>query len=598
MNKWVLIRRGADYQAIAEKYHIDPVIARIIRNRGVNTDEEFNMYLNGGADSFGDPMLLKDMDKACKILADKISEHKKIRVIGDYDIDGICATAILLKGLRFMGAETDAVIPHRIRDGYGLNRDLIQNAADEGIDTVITCDNGIAAKEEIELANERGMTVVITDHHEVPFEEKDGKKEWILPPAAAVIDPKQENCSYPFSGICGAYVAYKLIHAMVDGRYADCLKTGDGWESQWEKLDKELLQLAAFATVGDVMELIGENRVLVRIGIALMINEPCRGLKALMEATGLYGADIASYHIGFILGPCINATGRLDTAVRALELLMTEDETEAAQLAEELKTLNESRKARTDQGVEEAVSQIEQGEHDGCTVYVIYLPECHESIAGIVAGRIRERYHRPTLVITDAENGLKGSGRSIEGYHMHQHLSAVKDVFSKFGGHAQAAGFSLPRERLEELKRRLNENSPLTEEDCRETIYIDADMPFSYVTEDLMDQLQLLEPTGNGNKKPIFARKDLVLLGRRMLGKTGITGKYTVRDTDGHVTELTMFRINEDFRQYLVEKYGEEKVQDAFMGRCESVTFSVVYYPQWNEYNGYKSIQYVVNDYC
>lgn len=597
MNQWILLRRGADYQAIAEKYRIDQVIARIIRNRGIETEEELEMYLHGGKECFGDPMLLKDMDRACKILAYKISDCKKIRVIGDYDIDGICATAILLKGLRFLGAEADAVIPHRIKDGYGLNRDLIQNAADEGIDTVITCDNGIAAKEEIALANELGMTVIITDHHEVPFEEKDGKKEWILPPAAAVVDPKQEDCGYPFSGICGAFVAFKLIHAMVDGRYAERLKTGDGWKGRWEELDKELLQLAAFATIGDIIELTGENRALVRTGTTLMTNEPCRGLKALIDAVDLSGAVVTSYHIGFILGPCMNATGRLDTAARALELLMTEDEEEAVRLAGELKSLNDSRKEYTDQGVNAAVCQVEQGEHDGCSVYVIYLPECHESIAGIVAGRIRERYHRPALVVTDAEDGLKGSGRSTENYHMYQQLSAVKDVFTKFGGHAQAAGFSLPRERLEELRIRLNENSPLTEEDCGETIYIDADMPFSYVTEGLMDQFRLLEPTGNGNKKPLFARKDLILLSAKFFGNEGKVGKYRVRDTDGHIAELTMFRMNGEFKQYLVEKYGENTVQDAFAGKCESVLFSVVYHPQWNEYNGQKSIQYIVNDY-
>lgn len=599
MNQWLLLTKGADFQTIGQKYHIDPLVARLIRNREVVTEQEIVQYLYGDSKSFHDPMLLKDMDAACRKLEEKLAQGKRLRVIGDYDIDGVCSTAILLKGLKFLGGNADAVIPHRIRDGYGLNRELIREAAQAGVDTVLTCDNGIAAKDEIAYAHELGMTVIVTDHHEVPYEETDGKKTWLLPQAEAVIDPKREDCDYPFSGICGAFVAYKLIHAMIDGGYAGRLLEGSSWETAWDRLDEELLQLAAFATVGDVMELKDENRALVKTGLRLMGSTSYIGLKALLSVMGRWGTPVTAYHLGYILGPCINATGRIDTASRALELLMTEQESEAMRLAMELKEMNDSRKLITEQGTSKAVEQIEKGEHDGTSVYVIYLPECHESIAGIIAGRIRERYHHPTLVITDAEDGLKGSGRSIESYDMYQELSAVRDIFTKFGGHAQAAGFSLPKDKLSELRRRLNENSRLTEADFREKLRIDAELPFSYVSPQLLDQFALLEPFGNGNPKPIFAKKDLLLCSARMLGAEGKVGKYQIRDTDGGTAELTLFYDkNKEFKKFLTDRYGEEMVREVFRGRGEGLKFSAAYYPQWNEWQGQKNIQFIMEDFC
>lgn len=599
MNQWLLLTKGADFQAVGAKFHIDPLVARLIRNRGVVTERETSQYLYGGSESFYDPMMLKDMDAACKKLEEKIAQGKKLRVIGDYDIDGVCATSILLKGLRLLGGNTDAVIPHRVRDGYGLNRELIRDAAEAGVDTVVTCDNGIAAKNEIAYAYELGMTVIVTDHHEIPYEETDGRKTYFLPPAEAVIDPKREDCDYPFSGICGAFVAYKLIRAMVDGGYAKRLLKGSDWEKNWNQLEEEMLQLAAFATVGDVMELKDENRALVKTGLRLMSNTSYVGLKALLSVMGRWGFPVTAYHLGYLLGPCINATGRIDTADRALELLMAEQESEAMRLAGELKAMNDSRKAITEQGTSKAVEQIEKGEHDGFSVYVIYLPECHESIAGIIAGRIRERYHHPTLVVTDAEDGLKGSGRSIENYDMYRELSAVGDIFTKFGGHAQAAGFSLPKDKLLELRRRLNENSSLTEADFREKIRIDAQVPFSYVTPKLLDQFALLEPFGNGNPKPLFAKKDLLLYDARILGTEGKVGKYLIRDTDGRTAELTLFYDkNKEFKDFLTQRYGAEKVREVFRGGGEGLKFSAAYYPQWNEYQGRKSIQFIMEDFC
>lgn len=599
MNQWILLKKGADFQTIGKKYHIDPLIVRLIRNRGIETEQEIEQYLYAAKENFHDPFLLKDMDKACELLVQKLLQERNIRVIGDYDIDGVCSTAILLKGLQFLGAKADAVIPHRVQDGYGLNRKLIDSAYEDGIDTVVTCDNGIAAREEIAYAASLGMTVVVTDHHEVPYEETEGKRKWLLPDAAAVVDPKREDCAYPYAGICGAVVAYKLVCAMVHENYIGRLPMQDGWKDRWEKLDRELLQLAAFATVGDVMELKDENRALVKEGLQLMTNTESVGLKALLSVMGLWGQPVTAYHLGFLLGPCINATGRIDTASRALELLMADQEAEAMRLAGELKAMNDSRKTYTEQGTKEAIEQIEQGMHDGESVYVIYLPKCHESIAGIVAGRIRERYHRPTLVVTDTEEGLKGSGRSIDAYHMYEELSKVRDIFTKFGGHAQAAGFSLPKEKLPDLTKRLNENCTLTETDFREKIYIDADMPFSYMTPKLLDEFSLLEPFGNGNTKPLFARKNLLLLGARLLGAEGKVGKYRVMDTNQGVAELTLFfDKNVAFRNFLIDKYGEKKVQEAFHGKGGEIRFSAAFYPQWNEYQGKRTIQFIMEDYC
>ncbi|MBP5607894.1 MAG: single-stranded-DNA-specific exonuclease RecJ [Lachnospiraceae bacterium] len=455
MSDWFMIRKGGDYAAIGKKHGISPVIARLLKNRGVESDEDIERYLHGGMEILHDPGLLDGIDKCAALLKEAIDASEKIRIIGDYDIDGVCATTILYKGIRFFGGNADARIPHRVRDGYGMNTDMIRKAKEDGISLIITCDNGIAAREEAELANELGMRLLITDHHEIPYTEEGGERIYLLPDAKAIVDPHLPGSTYPFPGICGAFVAYKLI-----SRYSAKFGKELGGE-----LDENLIQMAAFATVGDIMELKDENRALVRYGLKLMSERPADGIRELKSVLGLNGKQISAYHLGFVLGPCINATGRIDTAERALELFTCGDETSALCLAAELKELNENRKQMTEQATNAAVKQIEDKEHDGCKVYVIYLPECHESIAGIVAGRIRERYYHPTLIVTEGEGTLKGSARSVEAYNMYEALTQVSDIFTRFGGHSQAAGFSLPKEKLPELRQRLNENCTLTDED-------------------------------------------------------------------------------------------------------------------------------------
>lgn len=583
MSKWLLVRKGADYNAIGERFSIDPLIARLIVNRGPANEADIEKYLFGTKEDFNDPHLMKDMDKASSILAAKISESKSIRVIGDYDGDGVSATTILVKGLRALGAKVDAVIPHRVRDGYGLNIRLIDDAIRDGIDTILTCDNGISAIEEIAYAKSHGMTVIITDHHEVPFEDIDGTRHYKLPEADAIVDPKQVDCPYPFKGICGAFVAYKLMQIMLIG--------------QDELLD-ELMLYAAFATVTDIMELTDENRILVKLGLRAMKDTNATGLRALIDTVGLKGQSITFYHLGFILGPCINAAGRMDSADKALDLFLSSSQREAMSLALDLKAMNDSRKLHTDMGANEAYRMIEASDMMNQKVLVVYLPDCMESVAGIVAGRVKERYYKPTLLITSAHEGAKGSGRSIEAYDMYEALNEVADVFTKFGGHSQAAGFSLPTDKIDELRSRLNANCKLTEADMQEIIRIDADTPFSYCTGKVVDELDLLEPCGNGNARVLFARKDLELVSGRVFGGEGKVGKYKVKDTDGLVYELTLFSKNQQFKDCLDNKYGKG-TGDAFLaGQAKGLKINVVYTPSWNEFRGVKSIQFIMEDFC
>lgn len=584
MAKWVLLRKGADYDGLSKRFGIDPLILRLLVNRGVDTEDKIDDYINGGAESFKNPHIMKDMDKAADIIRDKINLGKRIRVIGDYDGDGVCSTAILLKGLKVLGANVDGVIPHRVKDGYGLNISMVEDAYRDGIDTILTCDNGISAKEQVDLAKEYGMTVVITDHHEVPFEEEAGNKKYILPKADAVVDPKQEDCPYGGDNICGAFVAYKLMEVML----------GD----TNEKLLLELLQLAAIATITDIMALRGENRALVREGLKLMPQTSIIGLASLIKVLGLYDMEINSFHIGFMIGPCINAAGRIGSADKALELLMSENASEAMSLAGELKDMNESRKLLTDEGALAAQQLIETSDIKNDKVFVIYLPDCHESVVGIIAGRIKERYYRPALVMTKNEEGLKGSARSIEAYNMYAEMCKISEVFDKFGGHPQAAGFSLAFDRLDELRRRLNDNCSLTENDLTPKYVIDADPPFSYFNGNIVDSLNILEPFGNGNEKPLFARSNLKLVGAKTFGAEGKVGRYTIIDTNGVKSELTMFRRNAEFREYLKEKYGEDLVNDAFANKGHDITISVIFYPKWNEYQGRRTIQFIIEDYC
>lgn len=600
MSKWMVAAKRADFDAISKKFKISPMLARIIRNRDVVGDEEISRFLNGTRSQLYPPGQLKDMDRAVEILLHKIAEGKQIRIIGDYDIDGICSTYILYKGLTACGAQVDTAIPHRIRDGYGLNDHLIQEAYDAGTDTVLTCDNGIAAYDQIAFANELGMTVIVTDHHEVPYDDIDGVRQYRVPEASAVVDPKQEDCGYPFPEICGAVVAYKLVLALLAG------KGHTGWQEVMETgLGLELLEFAAFATIGDVMELRDENRIIVKSGLELMANTRNIGLKALIQATKIDPAHIKPYTIGFVLGPCLNATGRLDTATHALELFQTEDPGRAAMLAGDLKAMNDSRKELTLKGVDEAVAQIENSELKQDRVLVVYLPEVHESLAGIIAGRIREKYGKPTFVLTRAEEGVKGSGRSIEAFHMYDELTKCKELFTKYGGHKLAAGLSLAEEDVDELRRRLNENCQLTDEDFEEKVLIDVPMPMAYAGFDFVAELERLEPFGNGNPKPQFAQKNVRFLSGRVLGANHNVGKYTVADEDGRRYEMIYFGDLEGFHTYITAKYGGGALDRLYHTGAggisgpqpQPVTLSVVYYPDVNEYRGNVSLQMVMKYY-
>ena len=568
MERWVLLRKGADFEAISKKFHISPRLASLIRNRDVIGDEAINQYLNGTIAELYDGMQMKGMPQAVEILTEKIRDREKIRVIGDYDCDGINATYILLEGLEKLGAKVDSDIPDRIKDGYGLNQHLIDRAHEDGIDTIITCDNGIAAAKEIEYGKALGMTIIVTDHHEVPYKENEAGRRYILPPADAVVDPRQEGCEYPFKGLCGAAVAYKLVEALCEANGQDVAD-----------LDY-LLENVAIATVADVMDLTEENRILVKQGLEMLKRTSNLGLRALIQCIGLEGKKIQAYHIGFILAPCLNASGKLDTAKRALALLRAKTEREADMLAGDLKALNESRRDMTDRVVDEAMAKVEQTDIRGDKVLVIYLPDCHESLAGIIAGRIRERYTRPVFVLTRAEEGVKGSGRSIEAYHMFQEMVKCKELLTKFGGHPMAAGFSLPEENVEAFRRKLNENCVLTQEDMIEKIVIDVPMPMSYVTIPLIRQLSQLEPFGKGNTKPVFAQKKLRFADCRVFGKNRNVVKMQGKDEFGFTAECIWFGDGDDFLEKLREK------------EC----WDVIYYPSVNVFRGRESIEMVIQN--
>ena len=570
MEKWVLTAKRADFAGIGEKFGIDQVVARLIRNRDVIEEEEIRKYLYGGLDDLPSPWLLKDIEKAVGILEKKIHDHVKIRIIGDYDIDGVTSTYILLKGLKRVGAEVDTYIPDRVADGYGIRAHLIEKAAEDGVDTIVTCDNGIAAAQEIQTAKEKGLTVIITDHHEIPYRETENGRELILPLADAVINPKQPDCCYPNKKICGAVVAFKLITALYD-RFGIS-------ETELE----DYLELAAIATVGDVMDLQGENRILVKEGLKRLAETKNKGLRALIQANGLDGGRITSYHVGFVLGPCINASGRLDTAARSLALLNAEDEDEAARLAGDLTALNESRKALTEKGKEAAIEQVETTELKNDRVLVVYLPDCHESLAGIIAGRIREKYNKPSFVLTKGETCVKGSGRSIEGYSMFEELVKCAELMVQFGGHPMAAGLSVEEENVDLLRRRLNENCTLTEEDLRPKVTIDVPMPISYITKNLVEEISLLEPFGKGNTKPLFAQKNLRVLESRILGKNRNVAKLRLMDETSAVIDGMYFGEAEEFIRFAKSRE----------------TISVTYYPEINRYMGKENLQIVIQNYC
>ena len=584
MEKWYVAAKRADFQAIGEKFHIDQVIARIIRNRDVVGDESIDEYLNGTLEHLHSPELLDGCREAADLLLKKIEQKKKIRIIGDYDIDGVNATYILYRGLRRLGARVDYEIPDRMKDGYGLNIHLVELARGEGADTILTCDNGITALEQTEYAKKLGMTMIITDHHEPLYEEKEGEKIWKLPRADVLVDPKLESCRYPFKKLCGAAVAWKLIQMLYQ-------------ISGLDPMALEFLPFAAIATVGDVMDLEGENRIMVKWGLKALEETKNPGLRALIRETGLEGSSLSAYHIGFVIGPCINASGRLDTAKRSLRLLLAEDEAEARELAVELKQLNDERKDLTARGVEQAVMKIEHTPLGKDRVLVVYLPGCHESIAGIIAGRIREKYHKPVFVLTDGTDCVKGSGRSIETYSMFDEMVKCQDLFLKFGGHPMAAGLSLPGDKVEEFRRRINEACTLTEEDFVEKVMIDVPMPIDYITEELIGQLSLLEPFGKGNTKPLFAERDLKIQTCSILGKNKNVVKMTVWNQGGTAMEALYFGDVETFLEDLQKKWGREAVEKLLMGQSTDITLSVTYYPSVNEFRGRRTLQIVIQNY-
>lgn len=570
MEKWMVYNKKADFQKIGSEFGIDPVIARLIRNRDIQDMKEIRSYLYGTLAEIPSPWKMKDMERAVQILQKKITQKKKIRIIGDYDIDGVTATCILLKGLKRLNSNVDTYIPDRVKDGYGMHEQLIDKALEDGIDTILTCDNGIAAAAEIEYAKKEGLTVIVTDHHDIPFRDTEDGRIWIIPKADAVVNPKQNDCLYPNKNICGAVVAWKLIWALYE-------RLGIDSDEIWD-----FLELAAIATVGDVMDLQGENRIIVKEGLKKLSSTSFEGLKALICVNNLEGAEITAYHVGFVIGPCINASGRLDTAARSLELLLADNMEDAMKLADDLYDLNQSRKAMTEQGKEQAIQSIEENNLGKDRVLVVYLPDCHESLAGIIAGRIREAYNKPVFVLTKGADGVKGSGRSIEAYSMYEELVKCSDLLTQFGGHPMAAGLSMEEKNVELFRRRLNDNCTLTEQDLIPQIMIDVPMPISYLSKKLTEQLKVLEPFGKGNSKPLFAQKNLRAVGIRVFGRNRNVAKMLLIDENGIKMDAVYFGEAQEFVDFV-------QAHD---------TISVTYYPEINVFQGRENLQVVIKNYC
>lgn len=582
MEKWIEIRKGGNFMEMAKKYGIDPLIARIIRNRDITDEKEITEYLYGGKEALHNPHLLKDVDKAAEIIAEGIAGKKAMRIIGDYDIDGVNATYILLEGIRRCGGNVDAAIPDRMKDGYGINEHLIEQALSDGKELLITCDNGIAAINEINFAKEKGMTVVVTDHHEIPYRNTEQGKEFLRSNADAIVNPKQNDCLYPCKGICGAVVAWKLVQVLYERM-----------DIPVEEADV-FIENAGFATVGDVMDLTGENRILVKLGLKALEHTKNPGMKALIAKNKLSDKSLSAYHIGFVLGPCINASGRLDTAKRSLELLLERDEVKASALAGELVELNESRKYMTQQETQKALEQIEKEGREKDKVLVVYLPECHESLAGIIAGRIREAYQRPVFVLTRGEEGVKGSGRSIEAYSMFDKMTEVAELFTKYGGHPMAAGLSMREEDIDKLREQLNQKAELSEEDMAEVVRLDAVLPMSYFTVDTIRQLSVLEPCGKSNTKPVFADRNIRITRANIVGVNRNVLKLHLLDSMGNPVAGVYFGEVEKFLTFLSEKFGSEEVDAAMHGRENSIQFAAVYEPAVDTYSGRESVQAII----
>lgn len=584
MENWVLKNKKADFETIANQCGVSEVLARCLVNKGLDKPLEINAYLNPDIKQLNNPFLLKDMKKACKILTDKIKSGKKIRIIGDYDVDGVVATYILYRTLSCIGANVDYEIPDRIKDGYGINVNMVETAYHEQVDTLLTCDNGIAAMEQTDLAKKYNMTVIITDHHSLVQSEEG---DVLLPLADAVINPKQPDCEYPFEGLCGAVIAYKLSAAL-----ADCFEI----EKKVELLE-ELLSYAAIATVCDVMDLVNENRIIVKHGLELLKNTHNKGLLALMDASGIDKDQLNAFHLGFVIGPCLNASGRLDTAKKGLELLLAETKETAALMAEEVRSLNDIRKNMTAENTEKAIRLIEETDLKNDKVLVVYISDCHESIAGIIAGRVRERYNKPTLILTEAENCIKGSARSIEQYDMYEELSKCRDLFLKMGGHPMAAGFSLLLENVDNLRHILNKNTHLTDDMLIPKVSIDIHLPLGYITQPLIRELRQLEPFGKGNEKPIFAEKNLKIKSALIVGKNASGIRFRVENQYGKEMDAIYFGDVVQFFNYIGNTYGSEEAEKLKTGRGINAVISFTYFPRINEYNGFKTIQLMIQNY-
>lgn len=569
-SNWRVYAKKADFKAIGEKFGIDQVMARIIRNRGLVSDEQIDMYLNGGIEDMHSPHLLKDADRCVDILIDKIDKGKKIHIIGDYDIDGICSTTILYKGLRAAGAKVDYAVPDRIADGYGINEHLIDEAFNEGADTIITCDNGIAAIQQIQYAKSKGMTVLVTDHHDIPFDYENGEKIYKVSRADAIVNPKQEDCTYPFDKLCGAGVAFKIIKILYERLKLNPIEL------------EEYAELMAIATIGDVVDLTDENRIIVKYGLKHLSVTSNKGIRALIQACELDINNINAYHIGFVIGPCLNATGRLDSASRAIELLLTTDYNDAMEKAVMLRELNIERKDITEEYASLAIEQVENTALMQDNVLVVYLPECHESVAGIIAGRVREKFYKPSIVITKAEEGAKGSGRSIEGYNMFEEISKCGSLLNKYGGHPMAAGISLDIDKIDSFRKALNASQTLTEKELTPTVWIDVPMPVDYVDISLIRQFDKLQPFGKGNEKPVFADRNLYVKESVLIGKNRNVLRCKLESEHGKLVTAIKFKME-----------GQEIPEE---GR----KISMVYYPDINEYNGIVSVQFRIEDwkYC
>ena len=586
--RWRLYAKKADFAAISKAYGINQVTARIMRNRGVETKEEIESYLKGDLDYLSDPALMKDADKAASLLEAAIANNELIAISSDFDNDGIFSGLLLKEAIIELGGRAAIFTPNRVMEGYGVNSRIVEEANANGASVLLTCDNGIAAFEAIDEAKKLGMTVIVTDHHEVPFEEHDGKKIYLLPKADAIVDPKQEDCAYPFKSLCGTGVAYQLMTLL----FRRMKRTMSRQEI--------FLQYTAIATVADVMELVGENRILVRKGLSYLNHTNHTGLRALMEVCGIAPEQVRAYHIGFILGPCFNAAGRLDTIVHALELLESKEYDQALALAGELWAMNEERKELTRVGTERAVELIEHATWKDEHVYLVYIKDCHESVAGIIAGRLRERYYRPVLVFTDAseEGQIKASGRSIDDYDMFTELSAFRNLFLRFGGHKMAAGLTMEKKNLEILRDGLNARCTLTQTQLMPLVMIDAAMPLGYISEEVIADLEKLEPFGRANEKPLFAQQHLSVLRLSRIGKNRNVVKMSVMGPEGIIMDALYFGDTDVFFDFLEEEYGRDNVAAALRGMRNTIDIGVTYYPQINEFQGKRSLQIVIQNYC